>query len=177
MPDFDFERYIIDIPDYPKPGVLFKDIMPLLGNAEAFSTAVNAIAEHYEGQGVTKVIGAEARGFVFGAPVAYRMGAGFVPARKPGKLPRETYAQDYEDEYATNCLEIHTDALTPDDKVIIVDDLIATGGTAVACAQLIERAGAKLVGYGFLMELAFFKPREVLAQHSDADVFTLVKVQ
>jgi adenine phosphoribosyltransferase len=171
-----YEELIVDIPDYPEPGVVFKDITPVLANGEAFSAVVNDLAERFEGLGVTKVIGAEARGFLVGAPVAYRLGAGFVPARKPGKLPRETITENYELEYGTDALEIHADVLGPNDVVLIVDDLIATGGTAVAMVKLVERCGAKLAGLGFLMELAFLNPRPLLAEATDAEVFSLVVV-
>ena len=150
---------IIDLPDYPAPGVVFKDITPVLADPEALAAVVNGIAGHFAGRGITKVVGAEARGFIVGAPVAVALGAGFVPARKPGKLPRATYAATYELEYGSDALEIHQDALTPDDVVLIVDDLVATGGT--------------LAGMGFFLELAFLNPREVIAEATDAEVFSL----
>lgn len=177
MTNFDFESLIVDLPDYPEPGVVFKDITPLLANAEGFAAAVDAIAEHFADKGVTKVVCAEARGFMVGAPVARALNAGFVPARKPGKLPRETICESFELEYGSDELHIHVDALSPDDVVLIVDDLVATGGTANAQVRLIERAGAKLVGMGFLMELAFLNPRDTIAQATDVEVFSLVKVQ
>lgn len=173
---FDYDSLIAKIPNYPEPGVLFRDITPLIGNAQGFQRVVDDIADHFAGRGVTKVVGAEARGFMVGAPVAYKLGAGFVPARKPGKLPREAWCQEYELEYGKNFLEIHKDAIAPEDKVLIVDDLIATGGTAVAMVKLIEQAGAELVGLGFLLELAGFKPREVVAQATGADFYSLVRV-
>lgn len=177
MADFDFEKLIIDLPDYPEPGVVFKDITPLLADSEGFAAVIDSIAAHFEGRGVTKVIGAEARGFMVGAPVARALGAGFVPARKPGKLPREAYSESFELEYGTDTLQIHADALSSDDVVLIVDDLVATGGTANAQARLVKRAGAKLVGMGFLMELEFLHPREVIAQETDVEVFSLVQVK
>lgn len=176
MAEFDFESLITDIPDYPKPGVVFKDITTLFKDPEGFATTVDSIAEHFTGRGITKVVGAEARGFMIGAPVAYRLGAGFVPARKPGKLPREVRSESYELEYGTDSLEMHIDALGEDDVVLLVDDLVATGGTAVAQARLVETAGAKVAGFAFLLELAFLNPREVIAKESDAEVFSLVKV-
>lgn len=176
MTTIDIESLITDIPDYPKEGVVFKDITTLLDNPEGFSAVINEIAGHFADAGVTKVMGAEARGFMIAAPVAYKLGAGFIPARKPGKLPRATFSQDYDLEYGTDRLEIHQDALVPGDVVLLVDDLIATGGTAVAQIKLIERCGAKLAGMGFLMELAFLNPRELLAQHTDAELFSLVQV-
>ena len=171
-----YEDLIIDIPDYPEPGVVFKDITPVLADAEAFAAVVDDLAAHFADAGVTKVVGAEARGFLFGAAVAYKLGAGFVPARKPGKLPRATISEDYELEYGTNSLELHEDALAPDDVVLVVDDLIATGGTAVAMVKLVERTGARLAGLAFFMELAFLHPRRLLAEVTDAEVFSLVVV-
>ena len=125
---------------------------------------------------MTKVVGAEARGFLVGAPVAYALGVGFVPARKPGKLPREVYTEGYDLEYGTDELQIHKDALKPGDRVVIVDDLVATGGTAVAAAKLIETAGAELVGFAFALELAFLKPREIIGKEFSQEIFTLIKV-
>lgn len=176
MAAFDFESLIADIPDYPEPGVVFKDITPLLKDPDGFAAVVDALADHFADGGVTKVVGAEARGFMIGAPVAYRLHAGFVPARKPGKLPRETFAQAYDLEYGSDALEIHVDALGPDDTVLMIDDLAATGGTAAATARLIERSGAKVAGFGFLLELGFLNPREVLAKACGAEVFSLVRV-
>ena len=176
MAAYDFEGHITDIPDYPEKGVVFKDITTLLKEPEGFHAAIDAIADHFKDAGVTKVVGAEARGFLIGAPVAYRLGAGFVPARKPGKLPREVRSASYELEYGTDELQIHVDAIGPDDVVLIVDDLVATGGTAEAQVKLIEQFGAKVAGLGFLMELAFLNPRETIAKATDAEVFSLVKV-
>ena len=174
---FDFESRIVDIPDYPEPGVVFKDITPLFDDAEALRAVVDEIAKHFEGRGITKVVGAEARGFLVGVPVAYRLGCGFVPARKPGKLPREVYSQTYSLEYGTDELQIHRDALTSDDRVLIVDDLIATGGTAVATARLVEQAGASVEGFAFILELAFLKPRQIMADEGlNQEMLTLVKV-
>lgn len=177
MASFDYESYITDIPDYPEPGVVFKDITPLLADKDGFAAVVDSIAAHFEGRGVTKVVGAEARGFMVGAPVARALNAGFVPARKPGKLPREAFSESFELEYGTDTLQIHVDAITSDDVVLIVDDLVATGGTANAQARLVKRAGAKLVGMGFLMELEFLNPRETIAQETDVEVFSLVQVK
>jgi adenine phosphoribosyltransferase len=172
----DLEKYIIDIPDYPEPGVIFKDITPLMASPEGLHEAVDQIADHFKDAGVTKVMGAEARGFLIGAPVAYRLGAGFVPARKPGKLPREVYTQDYALEYGTDELQMHKDAVTADDRVLIVDDLVATGGTAVATAKLALQGGATVVGFSFVLELEFLNPRKVIGEEFDQDVFTLIKV-
>jgi len=172
----DLESFIIDIPDYPEPGVIFKDITPLISSPVGLAAAIDALSDHFLGKGITKVLGAEARGFIVGAPVAYRLGAGFVPARKPGKLPREVYSQQYALEYGTDELQIHKDALGPDDRVLIVDDLIATGGTTVATAQLVEKTGAEVVGFGYILELAFLNPRDIVAQDYDQEIFTLIKV-
>jgi len=177
MASFDYERLIIDIPDYPKPGVVFKDVTPLLADPEGFAAVVRGIAEPYRDAGVTKVVGSEARGFMIGAPVAMELGAGFIPARKPGKLPREIAEEEYELEYGTATLQIHKDALGPDDKVLLVDDLIATGGTMVAQIKLVKRLGAELVGVAVLTELEFFHPRDVLAKVTDKPLHSLVKVQ
>ena len=177
MSSFDFEGHIADIVDYPKPGVVFKDITTLLKDPDGFEATIDAIAEHFKDAGVTKVVGAEARGFMIGAPVAYRLHAGFVPARKPGKLPREVRSESYDLEYGSDELQIHADAIEPDDVVLIVDDLVATGGTAEAQAKLIKQFGASLAGMGFLMELAFLNPRQAIAKVTDADVFSLVQVR
>ena len=176
MSSFDFEGHITDIVDYPKPGVVFKDITTLLKDPDGFEATIDAIAEHFKDAGVTKVVGAEARGFMIGAPVAYRLHAGFEPARKPGKLPREVRSESYDLEYGSDELQIHADAIEPDDVVLIVDDLVATGGTAEAQAKLIKQFGASLAGMGFLMELAFLNPRQAIAKVTDADVFSLVQV-
>lgn len=177
MVAFDFESKIASIPDYPEPGVVFKDITPLLADGEGFSAVIDAIADRFKDAGVTKVVGAEARGFMIGAPVAYRLNAGFIPARKPGKLPRATLSEEYELEYGVDRLEIHADALCADDVVLLVDDLVATGGTAVAQIRLVQKFGARLAGLGFLMELEFLEPRTCISRATDAGVFSLVKVR
>ena len=141
------------IPDYPKPGILFRDVTGILDDAIAFTHTIEVLAEKYQDLGFTKVVGTEARGFLFGAPLALKLGVGFVPVRKPGKLPRETFAQDYELEYGTDTLEIHQDALTSNDKVLIVDDLLATGGTIEATTKLIRRIGAKTTHAAFVISL------------------------
>ena len=177
MSSVDYESLIVSIPDYPEPGVIFKDITPLFADAQGMAAAIDDIAAHFINKGITKVVGAEARGFLVGAPVAYRLNAGFVPARKPGKLPREVYSQTYALEYGTDELQIHKDALTPDDRVLIVDDLVATGGTAVATAELVEKSGAKVAGFSFMLELTYLHPREEIAKKYDEEVFTLIQVQ
>ena len=141
------------IPNYPIEGILFRDVTSLLENSEAFALTVNLLAQQYKNLGVTKVVGTEARGFIFGAPLALALGVGFVPVRKPGKLPRETYSQAYQLEYGEDVLEIHCDALTAQDKVLIIDDLLATGGTIEATTKLIRRVGAQVVGAGFVISL------------------------
>ncbi|MBL4765321.1 MAG: adenine phosphoribosyltransferase [Colwellia sp.] len=141
------------IPDYPTQGILFRDVTSLLEDAEAFALTLTLLTEKYKNQGFTKVVGTEARGFIFGAPLALALGIGFVPVRKPGKLPRPTYAQSYQLEYGEDILEIHKDALTADDKVLIIDDLLATGGTIEATTKLIRRAGAQVKNAGFVISL------------------------
>jgi adenine phosphoribosyltransferase len=150
------------VPDFPEPGVQFKDISPILADPALLRTAVRALAAPYADMGVTKVVGVESRGFLFGTPMADWLGAGFVLARKPGKLPAATISEEYTLEYGTDAVEIHIDALTPDDRVLIHDDVIATGGTAAATARLIERVGATVVGFAFLIELEFLNGRTQL---------------
>jgi adenine phosphoribosyltransferase len=176
MSSFDYDRLIPSVPDYPKPGVIFRDITPLLADPEGFSTAIADLAAPFRDAGVTKVVGAEARGFMVGAPIAQLLGAGFVPARKPGKLPREVFSEKYALEYGTDELEIHKDALTTDDRVLIVDDLVATAGTAVATAKLIEKSGAEVIGFGFILELSYLNPRDIIGKEFDQEVYTLVQV-
>ena len=163
--------HVRDIPDYPQPGVLFKDITPLLGDSDAFGDVVEAMAAAFGP--VDKVVGIEARGFILAAPVAYEIRAGFVPVRKQGKLPAETFAQEYSLEYGSATLEVHRDAFEPGERVLIVDDVLATGGTARATASLIRRAGADVVGVAVLMELSFLKGREVIP---DLEVRSLLVV-
>ena len=177
MSDFDYESHVISIPDYPEPGVIFKDITPLFDDPVCLVNLVDDISNHFMDQNITKVVGAEARGFMLGAPVALELGAGFVPARKPGKLPRETFSETYSLEYGTDELEMHVDALAPDDRVLVVDDLVATSGTSLATARLVERSGATVAGFGFILELAFLKPREALAEkYPSVDFYSLVQV-
>ncbi len=154
--------HIRDIPGFPTPGIIFKDISPLLADVEAFRFTIDALAEHFAGHEVDRVIGIEARGFILGAPVAYTLGAAFVPVRKPGKLPHETEFQEYELEYGTDTLEVHRDAVGDGHRVAIIDDVLATGGTAAATASLVEKLGGQVVGMGFLMELAFLDGRSRL---------------
>lgn len=159
----DFRDYIRDVPDFPTPGILFRDITPLLASPEAFHAAVVAMAAPYRSLRPDKVLGIEARGFMFGAPIARELGVGFVPVRKPGKLPRETLRATYGLEYGRDTLEIHRDAFRPGDRILIADDVLATGGTAEAAARLAEELGAELLGLSFFIELAALKGRERLA--------------
>ncbi len=168
---FDLLRYMRVIEDYPKKGVSFKDITTLLKVPEAFERSIKVLADHFRGLGVTCVCGLESRGFIFGAAVARELGVGFVPIRKPGKLPYQVISEDYTLEYGSNTLEMHVDAVNAEDKVLIIDDLIATGGSALAAVHLAERLGAKVVGLGFVMELAFLKGREALNGY---EVFSLI---
>jgi len=159
------------IPDFPKEGILFRDIMPLLQDPSTLREAVDRIVEYGTGKHVDIVLGAEARGFILGAAVAYGLGAGFVCARKPGKLPYETVSAEYDLEYGTDKLEVHADAIKPGQNVLIHDDLLATGGTARAKIELVEKLGGKVVGVAFLIELSALKGREKLEGY---DVFSLI---
>jgi adenine phosphoribosyltransferase len=162
---------IRDVPDYPKPGVVFKDITPLLGDHTVFAAVVDAIVAYYGRGTIDKVAGVEARGFILAAPVAYHFGAGFVPVRKKGKLPSATYAESYDLEYGAETIEVHQDAFAPGERVLIVDDVLATGGTARATAELVRRTGAEVTGLSVLMELGFLNGRDKL---TDLDVHALV---
>ncbi|MCB9770945.1 MAG: adenine phosphoribosyltransferase [Candidatus Omnitrophica bacterium] len=158
----DIQGIIRDIPDFPKPGIIFKDISTVLQNPIAFKSAVNLMAAKFKGKGVTKIVAVESRGFIFGSVLAYKLGAGFVIVRKKGKLPYKTRSISYELEYGTDTLEIHDDALTSKDCVLIVDDLLATGGTVEAVTKLIKAFKARIVGSAFLVELSFLKGRQRL---------------
>jgi adenine phosphoribosyltransferase len=169
----DLEAKIRNVPDFPRPGVAFKDVTPLLADPVTFSKAVNAIAGKFEGTQVDRVVGIEARGFILAAPVAQRLGAGFVPARKAGKLPGPVVGQDYELEYATERLEVPVGLIGSGDKVLVVDDVLATGGTALATIALVERLGATVVGLGFLLELAALNGAAKLASWPSVSLLTL----
>src|SRR6266478_6529471 len=156
------KKLIREVPDFPKKGILFYDITTLLKDKLGFATLIDALSEHYVGKDLDLVLGMEARGFIFGPALAYRLNAGFVPVRKPGKLPAATAKYDYALEYGTNTLEIHKDAIQKGERVIIVDDLLATGGTAEATAKLAESLGGKIAGMGFVVELEFLKGRDKL---------------
>ena len=158
----DFSALVRDIPDFPEPGIVFKDISPVLADPAAFAALVAAMADPFRDLGVTKVAGIEARGFTLATPVAGRLGAGFIPIRKPGKLPYETVREEYTLEYGTDALEIHTDAAHEGEKVLVVDDVIATGGTAAAAVRLLRRVGADVVGFSVFIELAFLNGVEQL---------------
>jgi adenine phosphoribosyltransferase len=153
---------IRDVPDFPQQGIVFKDITPLLADEAGFSSAIDMIVVHYGRGNVDKVVGIEARGFILASPVAYHFGAGFVPVRKAGKLPWDTESEQYELEYGTETLEIHKDAFDPGERVLIVDDVLATGGTARATSRLVERLGGKVVGIACLIELSFLEGRKQL---------------
>ena len=153
---------IRDIPDFPEPGIMFKDITPLLADHNGLQIAVGALVEHYREQDVSLVAGIESRGFIFATPIALRLGAGFVPIRKPGKLPYDTVREEYELEYGTDALELHRDAVKPGDRVVIIDDVLATGGTAVTAAKLIEHLGATVIGIGVMVELEYLGGRQRL---------------
>jgi adenine phosphoribosyltransferase len=162
----ELKSIIRDIPDFPKPGIIFKDITPVLKNPQAFRETIDRIAKESENLHINRVVGIEARGFIFGAAVAYKLGVGFVPIRKPSKLPYETIRETYLLEYGMDTLEMHTDALEKDDRVLLVDDLLATGGTMQAAVRLVEKTGAKAVGLFFVVELAFLKGREKLSGYN-----------
>lgn len=164
---------IRDIPDYPKPGVVFKDITPLLADHASFAAVVDAFVERYGGERIDKVVGIEARGFILAAPVAYRCGAGFVPVRKEGKLPHDTLAASYALEYGEATVEVHTDGIEPGDRVLVIDDVLATGGTARATADLVRRVGGELVGLAFLLELSFLAGRQRVADLKPESLLTV----
>jgi len=156
------KKFIRNIPDFPKPGILFRDITPLLSNPGAFRETVAALRNRYEGKRIDKVVAIESRGFVFASPVAYELGAGFIPLRKPGKLPSETISESYALEYGEAALEIHRDAIRPGDRVLILDDLLATGGTAAAAVSLVKKLGGEVVEVCFVIELKPLRGRDRL---------------
>lgn len=168
----EIRQAIRDIPDFPKPGVIFKDITPLLNNGLLFKRTIDLLADRYRAQKVDTVLGIESRGFIIGASLAYRLGAGFCIVRKPGKLPYETHSASYELEYGSDTLEIHSDAIRPQSRVVIADDLIATGGTAAATATLVSKLGGEVVECAFIIELSFLKGRERLKPYS---VFSILQ--
>jgi len=167
------ESLIYDVPDFPKPGIVFKDITGLLADPAALRDSVDRLVEPFAGAGVEVVCGAESRGFIFGAAAAIKLGAGFVPIRKPGKLPRETISAEYALEYGTDKLEMHTDAVRDGRRVLMIDDLLATGGTMAASCEMVRRLGGAIVGVSFLIELCFLNGREKLSGY---DVRSLIQV-
>jgi adenine phosphoribosyltransferase len=168
----DLKALIRDIPDFPKPGILFRDITTLLSNPEGLRYTIDSLAEQCADWSIDYIVGMESRGFIFGTPLAYKLGAGFIPVRKPGKLPAAVHTVEYALEYGSDRLEMHQDAGHPEARVLIVDDLIATGGTAAATAQLVEAAGCELVGFAFIIELTFLEGRKHLP---DVPILTLVE--
>ncbi len=168
----DWKTMVRDVPDFPKPGIVFKDITTLLKDGEALRSVVDAMAGRYRGKKVDAVVAVEARGFMLGAAIAYRLGVGIVPVRKKGKLPAETYRESYELEYGTDTLEVHRDALDPGSSVLIVDDLLATGGTALATAKLVRDAGGDVLEIVFLIELDSLEGR---ARLGDLPVFSFIR--
>ncbi len=168
----DLRTYVRDIPDWPKPGILFRDITPLLGDAAAFAAAIEALTAHYSGAPVQYVAAVEARGFIFGSAVAEKLRAGFIPIRKKGKLPYQTVRMTYDLEYGVDTLEAHEDALRPGDRVLMVDDLLATGGTMAAACELVKRLGGEVVGISFLIELTALGGRTKLAGYDISTVMS-----
>ncbi|MCB0209657.1 MAG: adenine phosphoribosyltransferase [Anaerolineae bacterium] len=168
----DLATTIRSVPDFPIEGILFYDITTLLKNPAALKETIDQLSQHYQDKGIEVVAGIESRGFIFGMPLAYQLGVGFVPIRKPGKLPAETVSESYDLEYGSNTLEMHVDAIEKGQKVLIVDDLLATGGTAAATCSLIEKTGGEVAGLAFIIELSFLEGREKI---KDYDIFSLLK--
>ena len=166
--------YIRDIPDFPKPGIMFKDITPLLAHPQAFAAVIDRLAQAFGDQKLDAVAAAEARGFIFGAPLALALGVGFVPIRKPGKLPYATIAMEYQLEYGSDRLEVHSDALKPGSRVLLLDDVLATGGTMRACCDLVAQSGAEVAACAFILELDFLKGRDRLTPF---EVFSLFRYE
>ena len=173
-PTLDLAQFVRTVPDFPKPGILFRDITPLLANAEALRETVVRLADPYRNQPIDTVAAAEARGFIFAAPLAIELGKGFVPVRKPGKLPYETRKLSYDLEYGSDALEIHTDGIARGERVLLVDDFLATGGTMKACCRLVEECGAEIVGCAFVIELTGLRGAERLAPYT---TFSLLKYE
>ncbi len=169
----DLKLFIRDIPDFPKPGILFKDITPLLKNPQAFSETLRLLSKSAEGLNITAIVGIESRGFIFGAGVSHELGVGFIPIRKPGKLPAETISESYSLEYGTDTIEIHKDAVGSGDRVLLIDDLLATGGTVQAAAKLIEKTGAVIPQIAFVIELGFLHGRDKIPGYNITSLMTL----
>jgi adenine phosphoribosyltransferase len=167
----DLKSAVRSIPDFPRKGIMFRDITTLLNNPAAFREAIDLFAARYQKSAINRVVSVEARGFILGAPLAYRLGAGFVPVRKPGKLPAPSIREEYSLEYGTDAVEIHRDAIAPGDRVLVLDDLLATGGTILAACKLVERLGGTVAGLAFLIELSFLGARSRLNQY---DIFSLI---
>ncbi|MDO8735240.1 MAG: adenine phosphoribosyltransferase [Elusimicrobiota bacterium] len=166
------KKLIRDVPDFPKAGIIFKDITPLLKNPKGFKSAINLMAKKYKDKNIDKIVSMESRGFIFGSALSLKLGCGFVPVRKKGKLPYKTIREEYQLEYGTDILEMHTDAIVKDENVLIVDDVLATGGTAKAVCSLIEKLGGHVAGLCFLLELSFLNPQEKLKGY---EIFSLIK--
>jgi adenine phosphoribosyltransferase len=162
----DLKQFIRDIPDFPKPGILFRDITPLLAHPQALRETVRRMAEPFRDQKINAVVAAEARGFIFAAPMAIELGAGFIPVRKPGKLPFDRHSFRYDLEYGSDTLEMHIDGVSPGSRVLVVDDLLATGGTVGACVKLLEKTGANIIGCAFAIELQSLGGRKAVSPHS-----------
>ena len=171
-PSNDLINAIRSVPDFPKKGIVFRDITTLVKDPTAFARSIDLFTEQYRTKSIAKVVSVESRGFIFGAPLAYRLGAGFVPVRKPGKLPGATLKESYALEYGTDTVEIHADAIVKGERILVLDDLLATGGTIGATCALVERLGGTVVGLAFLIELAFLKGRDRLKGY---DVFSLIR--
>ncbi len=167
----DLKKIIRDVPDFPKAGVIFKDITTLLKDRDAFRYTIDKMIERFKGENVDLIVGIESRGFIFGPILAYHLNAGFIPVRKPGKLPAETVRESYDLEYGKDAVEIHKDAIDPGNKVLIVDDLLATGGTSQATAKMIEKIGGIVVGFAFLIELEFLKGRDKIKGYN---IFSMI---
>lgn len=162
----ELEKFIRDVPDFPQKGIMFKDITTLLKEKDAFKYVVDMMLERYKNEKIDKIVGIESRGFIFGGAIAYQLGCGFIPARKLSKLPAETIKENYALEYGTNTLEMHIDAIQPGERTVIIDDLLATGGTALAVAKLVERLKGKVIGIDFLIELEFLHGRDKLTGYN-----------
>ncbi|NQW23189.1 MAG: adenine phosphoribosyltransferase [SAR202 cluster bacterium] len=162
----DLRKYIRDVPDFPEPGIMFKDITPLLGNVKAFDYTISQLVDHYKNVDFDVIVPIESRGFLFGAPLARELGKGIVPVRKPGKLPANTHSVEYTLEYGSNTMEIHVDGVEKGQKALLMDDLLATGGTLAATAQLVEMAGGSVVDIGVIIELSFLEGRKNLAGYN-----------
>ncbi len=167
------EKFIRDIPDFPKKGIIFKDITPLIGDPQAFKTVIDLLAKEYQGKKIDKILCVESRGFIFASALAYKLGIGIVPVRKPGKLPYKTTKETYALEYGADTLEMHIDAFNKDDMILIIDDLLATGGTVQACTNLVKNQGGKVAGIGFVIELGSLHGRDKL---KGFDIYSIIKL-